>query len=533
MARRVIGLDIGTYSVKVAHLEARTRASGFDIHAYSEIPLSRFVKVGQEQSEQDLQNAALSELKKSGKLDGAWIVTGLPSTFAQIRSLDVPFVDTKKIEAVLPGLMDSHLPFSVDNLTYTWFPVGDKPVGAHLLVGFARKEVVSQHLAQLEITDIDPRLVTIKAAALYDLIAQTHPGESQSQGLYGVIDIGHKTTGICVGDKKSIRFARSVPKGGHHVTQSLSDQGGISFEQAEKKKLEAHEMTDSIREAYYPIAREIRQTLLAMESETHTKVEQVYLVGGGSKTAGLAEFLSTLLMTNVSLVNRFSGFANLTALTSAPGPEAGLAVSYALLGEQVAHKVPRFNFRRDEFAFSGELGFVRKRAVTLAVFTCLLVILLGFTGWLSNYLLALELQSLSQRHEQDCPAGTANQKMDPATCLEAMTKELNAKLPVPDASAADVLLDLSAVIPASLDLKLKALSIDPKQLIALSAETSAPEVVDELAGILKGSKCFDQIVKKGNRGMPNGVVTFDLEMKYNCRKVKEAPRAAPQASKEK
>lgn len=529
MARRVIGLDVGTYSVKVVHLEAR--AAGFDIHTYSELPLSRFAKEGQEQSEFDLQKEALAELKRQGHLDGSWIVSGLPSTFAQLRSLDVPFTDAKKIEAVLPGLMDSHLPFSVENLAYTWFPIGQKPVGAKLLVGFARKENIGQNLAQLRSVEVDPRILTVKAAALYDLIAQAASSGTNPNALYGVIDIGHKSTGICVGDKQSIRFARSVPKGGFYVTQNLSERSGMTMAEAEAHKIEAREMSDMLREAYYPIAREIRQTILAMESETHQKVEQIFLVGGGAKATGLAEFLSKILMTNVSFVNRFSGFANLTAVGHAPTAEAGLAISYALLGENTARRVPRFNFRKEEFAFSGELGFVRQRGITLGIYAAVLIVLLGFTGWLNNYLLAKQFEELSARQQQSCPAQAAGQKMSAKDCYETMLAEINYRAPVPESGSTDILLDLSVVIPAALDLKFKSYSIDPKNAITFTAETSSTEAVDELAGVLRESKCFDQVVKKNSRVGPNGVVLFDIEMKYNCNKV-AAPVPAAKPVKE-
>jgi len=541
MARRVIGLDVGTYSVKVAHLEARARGTGYDIHEYREILLSQFAKPDEENSDDSLQKAALAEVKRLGLAEGAWIVSGLSGTQAQIRSLDVPFADAKKIEAVLPGFMDSQLPFSVENLVYTWFPVGEKPVGAHILVGFARKEVISECLSQLKVADISPRILTVKAAALYELIVQAPP-QDNSTALFAVVDIGHKSTGICVGDKNAMRFARSVPKGGWHVTQSFAQTLNLSFEQAEIEKHEAKEMSDALREAYYPIVREIRQTILAMESETQRKVEKVYLIGGGAKAAGLSDFLSTLLTTNVSLINRFPGFGNVWATESVSrhplSSDAGLAISYALLGEHASRRLLRFNFRKGEFAFSGEFGFMRQRAVALSAFVAILIVMLGFTAWLRSNLLEKDFQILSQRIEQNCPASRpANAKADERgakACLSWMNAEIKAQENyndfIPEAGASDVLIALSQAIGNNIDLKFKSLKIDAKKSINVTAESQDARIADRLVTVLEKSPCFDEIVKKRNV-LGGSKVDIEMDLKWNCNKKKEASKASDKAKK--
>jgi len=541
MARRVIGLDVGTYSVKVAHLEARTRGAGYDVHEYKEIPLSRFAKEGEENSEEDLQKAALLELKRLNIADGSWVISGLSSNQSQIRSLDVPFADAKKIEAVLPGLMDSHLPFSVENLVYTWFPVAEKPNSSHLLVGFARKEAVVEKLAQLKAADIDPRILTVKAAALYELIVQAPP-QGDEGTLFAVVDIGHKSTGICVGSRSSMRFARSVPKGGWHVTQTLAQKLNLSFEEAEVQKHDTKTMNELLQEGYYPIAREIRQTILAMESETERKVEEIYLVGGGAKAAGLPSFLSSLLGTRVSLVDRMSfGHVGVTepAVRNPPGSEGALAVSYALLGEQAARRIMRFNFRKGEFSFSGELGFLRQRAVALSVFAVVLLVLLGFTAWLRSSLLEKDLQALTQKLEQTCPAqrpaSAKPEETGAKACLSWMKTEIKAQQDyrsfIPEDGAADVFIALSSVIPNRVDIKFKALSIDAKK-ITFSAESQDPGVADQLTAAFDKSPCFSDVVKKRNVLGGNNVNIIDMEMKYNCDTNKEAP-VNDKASKEK
>lgn len=100
MAKRIIGLDIGTHSIKLVHLE---NSAVVKTH---EVPYSK---------------EALLGLKAGGLLDGNILVTGLSGVDAQVRSLVVPFSSPHKIQAILGGLLDAQLPLEIDDLTLSWF----------------------------------------------------------------------------------------------------------------------------------------------------------------------------------------------------------------------------------------------------------------------------------------------------------------------------------------------------------------------------------------------------------------------------
>lgn len=517
MARRVIGLDIGTYSVKVARLEARTRGAGFDLISYREVLLSRFMDAEHEKTEQELQSEALDELKIMSQLDGSWVATGLPSAEAQIRSLEVPFSNRKKIEAVLPGLMDSHLPFPVENLLYTWVSVREKDEKSHLLVGFARKEAVAKTLEHLHKAELDPRFVTFKAAALFDLLGQVVPKESAQQSMYCIVDIGHKSTGICIGDKERIHLARSIPRGGYHVTQAYSQMEGISLADAEKQKIAAMELTPSISQAYYPIAREIRQTILAMEAETHRKLEGIFLVGGASKALGLPEFLSSLLGVRVSLIDKFSQFHLSPAVSgrtnSIPPAEAGLALSYAIMCENASNREPRFNFRKDEFSFSGEFDYMRQRARTLVAWSCVVLFLFAISGSVRNFFLTRRVEFLTEMQRQLCKQITGS-PLDGTNCLIEMRNEM-ARTQIPKWSATDAYLELAKAIPPSIELKVTNLDVSSDLKIQLTAQAPGLDTDTAVVDAIKQNACFHKVEKSGKKQIQSGT-QFVVKAEFDC-----------------
>lgn len=220
MAQRIVGLDLGSYSVKVVHIDPKGRSGGLDVLAYGEEPLPPVVENttaapiptstngadGQDGDEtSDLpvvdpwerHRVALDNLKKRGLLVGDVFVVGLSGEVAAVRNMSFPFSDPKKIAQILPSNLEDEIPFDLDDIVYSWsvLPVRQKSSLAALrdddkenskdkkkdgdsgdtevMLAFARREPVAGLLAMLNSIGIDPRHVEFDAlahAALYDTL---------------------------------------------------------------------------------------------------------------------------------------------------------------------------------------------------------------------------------------------------------------------------------------------------------------------------------------------------------------------------
>jgi general secretion pathway protein L len=324
MARRVIGLDVGTYSIKVTHLECRKRGADFEVMAYAEKFLSDF-RVAEEEGDLPMlvrqQEAALLLLKAEGFFEEGTIISGLSGADAQVRSLSVPFTNTKKIQAVLGGILDAQLPLDIDDLVLSWFLQKRPPfqqkvntdTGAQnqILVAFAKKNSVAAFLKLLQDAKVNPRQVTHKAAGLFDLlqhlVRKNSPGSSKN---FAVLDLGFQTSSLCVGNLDRLLLARTVLRGGHDVTQNLATKLHLSYAEAEIRKLktgfietetekakllEQHLMSEALKESCLPVIRELRQTVLALQSQGEEECTQIFLIGGGSKIKNLDQYFYEML----------------------------------------------------------------------------------------------------------------------------------------------------------------------------------------------------------------------------------------------
>src|SRR5260221_498451 len=110
MAHKILGIDLGVYSVKVAELEAGFRQSRLlGVYERRLLPL--------EQGESELQRAArtLKGLIADERLEPEMCATSMGGT-AILRLVTVPFSDPKKIEQVIGFELESQIIGEIETL---------------------------------------------------------------------------------------------------------------------------------------------------------------------------------------------------------------------------------------------------------------------------------------------------------------------------------------------------------------------------------------------------------------------------------
>lgn len=437
MAKRIIGLDIGSHGIKIVHLE---NSEVKKTHEIANTPES------------------LQALKGTEWLEGDFLVCGLSGADAQVRTLDVPFSSTKKIESILGGLLDAQLPLDIDELTISWFLKTTKQdPQQQILAAFAKKESIRASLELFEGIGANPNILTLKSAALYELLRH----ELKEPKLAAIVDIGAASCSICIGDDKKILLARSVFKSDRHA-----------------------------------ILREIKQTFLALE----VPVEQVYLVGGGALGDNLESEFSSLLGVPTKILRPFS-----------LSPSLGLALSYALIGQTPRERINRFNLRKEEFAFSSEVKFVTSENRTVAIWVAIVLSLLLVNFGARRYFLSARIDNLHAQEDVLCKKVTGA----PA-CLSTIKKTLakDKQDKIPDMSALDIYLEVSKALPAGLTVKLTELDISNNGL-RMSGDTADFESVDQLVAALSGARCFKNVDKGRARQTQSGV-SFQISMDIDC-----------------
>lgn len=571
MAQRIVGLDLGSYSIKAVHVMAKGRTGDFEVVQYDEalVPPPFDVEEGQPATLRERQSLALQELLEKGALKGDVFVTGLPGDGAAVRTLRFPFSDARKIEQTLPFELEAEIPFDLDDVVISWSVLRHKQgVDANeteVLAAYARRESVSELLSLLAEVGVDPRHVEFDALALDDLFdgvwqkagpeemgaVQSTPGGTVIEtgpdapaAAVAMVDIGHRRTSVCILEGGRVVSAQTILHGGGDATQKLAKELGLSYDDADRGKRkeafievlgavaqfpEQARVSDILKNAYGPIARRLRQVFQAAVSSQRVRVTKVILTGGGSRVLNLDRYLAEVL--NVRVVRAPELEQLLGAVLSMDGgpeislsrpeaPEAGLALGYALSGLRADKTRARIDFRTGEFAWKGELDFLRERALPLTAWAAVLVLALGFSGAVQAFVLSSEEDDIRQQQLAACKAITGQDIDSSSRCLAIIQERISgqAGFSLPEYSAVDHYLTAAKRLPpvGTLQRKVTELDVNPERMRVLAVVPDF-DAVDKVVAGLEGGRCFDSL-EKGKARNVNGGVEFNVVVRLDCQK---------------
>lgn len=479
MPQKVLGIDLGSFSVRITELEVGFR---------------RIRLLGVHQARVDAQLPwlegavqAAAALRRDRELTADSVCVAIPGDQVLIHSIEVPFEDERKIASVIGYELEAQLPWGLEELCFDYALAGSARSGTgSLVVGAAvRREEIARLIERLRACGLDPQVIA-PAPLVYAAFRE-------NQGSVAWVDFGHLRTNVAVVSDGALRFARTLSYGGHNVTAAMETAFRVPYDQAEALKHSGDFDADSgvVSSALGPLVRDLRISLEACHAQTGTRVDRVLLCGGSSRLAGLAPALARILERPVEL-----GRAALGADRNAEElpPEATVACACALRAAEKA-RIP--NLRSGEMAYRGDVSFVRAKVGQLVALAVLVIAFAVASGFASLLVLKRERRQLADRMATETRALFGKELFD----AKEVSRQLkgNAKdegPPLPQKSAFDVLVDLSTRTPSGKELRvdISELDIKPKKTY-VKATTDSAAAVDALADAWKQSDCVGEIQK--------------------------------------
>ncbi|MBI3074160.1 MAG: pilus assembly protein PilM [Deltaproteobacteria bacterium] len=378
MPQRFIGIDVGSYSVKVVEILATFRS--YRVVAFHE----ERIRGG---ASEDVAST-VARIVADHRLGGEGVVVGVRGDRASTRRLQFPFVDPRKIEAALPFQVEEAVPFEITDVVFDHFRMTSRREGSEVFVVVAPKKVIAETLRPFAGTPAEPRVITLAPLAFASLASQSLSGATEPIAL---IDVGHLTTDIVIIENGDFAFTRTLSRGGAHVTRAIAKALGVDEESAAGLKHdslsieERATLTDTeailrraALSAVAPLALDIKRTLLSYHAAGNAQVERILLVGGGSRIRGLDGHLAHELGTAVERFRPLAGTTDSIPHEAEVGDLACKALGLALRGV-TGSKTPPINLRKDEFVLTANLDIVKERAGRIAASIIALVALLIFS----------------------------------------------------------------------------------------------------------------------------------------------------------
>jgi type IV pilus assembly protein PilM len=453
MGQNVIGLDLGSHTVKAVSLRFGLRGS--EVAAADVEP----VRLGADGASTEAEVfAAAGRLLARLKLEAGSLHCAVPGDAATIRQLRLPVGAARRLEQVLSFELDEALPFAIEDAVFDWVEQGRSSDGISLQAAVVRKERVKAIVDGLAACGSDPREIGVATVAYG--VDRGRAGEAEPTA---VIDLGHTRTNVFfVGDE--IGSSRTILRGGRDLTLRLAEAGQLPFELAEVNKHReglAGRVGQILAESLRPLVREIRNTLAGHVAAGGKRVRRILLCGGGALLAGIDRLLSDELGVPVERYGVAAPRAALGEGAVAPEP---LVLAHALARRESQERSRRLNLRRGELTFRGDTAFIRRRILAAGAFALAVV-----AAWIfSSYAQYRALADAGQAQEERLRAETLRffgKELVERGEIEALVSGTKSEVaPIPIRDAFDIVVELSKRIPTTVVHDIELLDIKPKRV---------------------------------------------------------------------
>ncbi|BCV30159.1 pilus assembly protein PilM [Shewanella algae] len=315
-APQMVGIDIGSHEVK-AILLGKT-GDGYKIQAYAAAPVKKGAINDHDIRDPEAVIEAMRQLKrqlpKSTKF--ASVAVFGSAVMTKVIYMDASLSEVE-MEAQIEIEADNLIPYSLDEVSIDFETLSvnkTDPSKVDVLLSACRTENIDARIDALDSVDLEPKVVDVEGYALgraHELILGQLPDGAADQ-VVALVDIGANMTTFAVVEKGETAFIREQAFGGELFTQSILSFYGMSYEQAEKAKIEGDLPRNYMFEVLSPfqtqLLQQIKRTLqIYCTSSGKDKVDHLVLCGGTSKLEGMANLLTNELGVHTIIADPFQG----------------------------------------------------------------------------------------------------------------------------------------------------------------------------------------------------------------------------------
>jgi general secretion pathway protein L len=518
MAQRILGLDIGKASIKAVVLQQAGRQPQVEAYHIEAIPLDDAPDATDVEAVRKARQEALGKvLAAVGAVDQ--IITSLPGSVGASAALELPFSDAAKIDQILGFQLDEISPFEIEDLLYDYQYIDAKKDAARLLVGSAPRAEVAGFLAELQEAQVDPRILTLEGLAYAHLFPQLAP--IPDEPIWGVLDLGFRHTTLTLfqrdtnDTKEPVRtvLVRTIPRGTRQLRQAVVTSLDTDAHQAHQALWTQTNLAippgvnepppnQAVQRALMPILTELRRSHAAIQRQSSHALQTLYITGGGALLPGMAEYLSQRLALRVLPLR----LEQIPVVEGIQWPQIDAPFQKALALALRAFSRSRFtqiNLRKNEFAFKGDLQFLKDRLGSLFVGSAILFVLLMISIFTGFYALAKEKGQLQSEVEKRCQAILGQPISNPSRCITIMLEEIQKaagsgdRAIIPTLSAYDIFLevyDRVSNLTKNQKIKIEITSIRiTARNFELEGETDSFAAASMIHQNLKTYRCFEKM----------------------------------------
>jgi len=546
--QRVIGLDIGSYSIKA--VEIVNTFKSYEIANFYE----NVIPHGDELDPDIVLPACMEQLFKENHLKADRIITAMPGQYISSRVMSFNFADPRKIEAAILSELEDAVPFNMDDMILDHQILGTVDNKTVALAVLTRKNFLRSFLEHLQRINIDPKLVDVDSLAFYNLAPYI---DMPSGECCGLVDVGHEKTSVCIVQDGVLRMFRSINLGGRYLTEFLARDLETDFAEAQRIKHRVSRVlcdadvgddlsgddrivVERITLAANAIVKELGRTFYAFKTWEKMPLTKLFISGGTSRIKNFNRYLEDQLEISceVNRIDQSDLKINPALIDHMAIMPQSVAIGLRAVGSAKRHS--QINLRQGEFAFVQNYESILKAATIAFRVVAIALVLLCVSYGVKYVFYKRQIDQLQAQYLKDFQAifPTVKNQYLPgkftfeklrSDAAQKLQKEINHKRSAvaqfvednASSPALTILKSLSEVLPKELKLEVtlyqyNVIATGGGKLV-LRGETDSYALVDKILEAIKTSKVLKSVESKQSGPKPGSdgkIIEFTINADY-------------------
>lgn len=342
-SKGIVGLDIGSSSVKLVELKAVGKAgTEFKLVKAGLEPLPPEAIVDGAIMDSGAIVDTISRLFTNLKVKTVDIATSVSGNAVIVKKISLPQMTSEELAESIHWEAEQYIPFDIQDVSLDYEILeGGEGGNMDVILVAVKKDKIADYTSAITQAGKTPRVVDVDVFALqncHEVNYGADPGK-----VVALLNIGASITNVNIVRGTVSLFNRDIAVGGHMATDAIQKELGMPFEQAEQLK-RGEQVEGTMPDSVFPVLQSVSENIVTEVQKTfdffrattsEERIDQIFLAGGSARLAGLRELMAERLESPVDILNPFNAITFTPKEVDADavnnmGPAAAVAVGLAV-----------------------------------------------------------------------------------------------------------------------------------------------------------------------------------------------------------
>jgi type IV pilus assembly protein PilM len=345
-SRSMVGLDIGSSTVKAVELSSKGKGKVFEL---AHVGVARLAPEAIVQGAFLNSSAivdAIREAVDTAKIKSKNAAAAVCGHSVIVKKVSLPAMTREELDEQIRWEAEQYIPFDVNevNLDFQILETSDGEGQMDVLLVAAKKDLIDDYVQVISEAGLTPAVIDVAAFAVENAFQANY--EASPDEVVALVNIGAQVVNINILMDGTPVFTRDITTAGNHYTEEIQKTLSISFEEAERIKLGGKKSEDSqevVPQEVEKAMQSVTETVIGEISRSldffsatsaDSRIARVMLSGGGANVAGFQMAFQERTGLDVEIFNPLARMAPnskfdpdyLDELAPALGVSVGLAL---------------------------------------------------------------------------------------------------------------------------------------------------------------------------------------------------------------